>query len=118
MEEKSYLNYLPIALGAALVAFVISLVMRRQRKSGSFRDDPIGALKDRGEIVAGRAQEATEEALARLQATLDEIRDRMPEVSRKQLNKGRKNVNHRLADLSSQGQDRLKELRASGVFSR
>ncbi len=70
MEEKSYLTYLPIALGVALVAFVISLVMRRQRKPRSFREDPIGALKDRGEIVANKAQAVSEDTIERLMATV------------------------------------------------
>ena len=119
MEDRTYMKYLPVALvGILALAFGIAQLLRRQRKPRSFREDPIGALKDRSEMVAGKAQEATEEALARLQATLDDIRERLPEVNSKNLRRGRKEANKRIADLSSQAQDLVKELRANGVFSR
>jgi len=94
------------------------LLLRRPRKPRSFREDPVGALKDRSEIVAGKAQEATEEALARIQETIEEIRGRLPDVNRKQFDKRRKQVNQRLAVLSDQAQDLLKELRANSPLSR
>jgi hypothetical protein len=118
MNDRALMKYLPLALAAILAAFGVTQLLRRQRKPRSFREDPIGALKDRGEIFAGRAQDATEDALARLQATLDDIRDRLPDVNNKSFRRNRKEVNKRIADLSSQAQDLMKDLRANGVFSR
>jgi hypothetical protein len=118
MNERALMKYVPFALAAILAAFGISQLLRRQRRPRSFREDPIGALRDRSEIVAGKAQEATEEALARLQATLDDIRDRLPDVNSKSFRRSRKEMNKRIADISSQAQEILKDLRASGVFSR
>ena len=48
-------------------------------------------------------------------ATPDELRGRLPEVNRKQLNKRRKEINKRINDLSEQAQALLKELRASST---
>ena len=118
MDDRTYMKYLPLVFAGLLAAFGITQLLRRQRKPRSFREDPIGALKDRSEIVAGKAQEASEEALARLQATLDDIRDRLPDVNSKTVRRSRKEANKRIADLSSQAQDLVKELRANGVFSR
>ena len=118
MNDRSMLKYLPLALAVVLAVFGISRLLQRKRKPRSFREDPIGALKDRSEIVANKAQEASGEALARLQATLEEIRDRLPEVDKKGLRRGRKEVNSRIADLSSQAQGLVKELRSNGIFSR
>jgi hypothetical protein len=118
MNDRALMKYLPFGFAAIMVVFGITQLLRRQRKPRSFREDPIGALKDRGGIVAGKAQEASEEALARLQATLDDIRDRLPDVNSKNFRRSRKEVNKRIADLSSQAQDLVKDLRANGVFSR
>ena len=118
MNERGLSKYLPLAFAALCIALGVVQLLRRPRKPRSFREDPIGALKDHGEIVAGKAQEASEEALARLQTTLDEIRDRLPDVNRKTLQRNRKEFNKRIADVSSQAQDLLKELRANSVFSR
>jgi hypothetical protein len=118
MQREGYMKYLPLAFGAVLVAFGVSQLLRRQRKPRSFREDPIGALKDRSEIVAGRAQEATEEALARVQETLDEIRGRLPDTNRRRLEKRRKELNKRVSALGDQAQELLKELRANNVLSR
>ena len=63
---------------------------------------------------AGRGEDAIE----RLQATLEEIRDRLPEVDKKQLRRTQKDLNKRVADLNSQAQDLIKELRASSMFNR
>lgn len=117
MMERSFMKYLPVGVAALLV--ILGLVqMRRQRKPRSFREDPIGALKDRSEHFVDRAQEASDEALTRLQESLDEIRGRMPELNRKRMQKRRKEMNKRLAVLNDQAQDMLKELRSSSVFSR
>ena len=104
-EREDYMKYLPAALAAILLGFAAVLLLRRPRKPRSFREDPVGALKDRSEIVAGKAQEATEEALARIQETIEEIRGRLPDVNRKQLQKRRKELNQRLALLGDQAQD-------------
>ena len=117
-DDRGMFKYLPIALAVILGAFGIARLLQRQRKPRSFREDPIGALKDRGEIVAGKAQDASEEALARLQAALDDLRERLPEVNRKTVRRGRKEANRRIGDLASQAQDLVKELRTNGVFSR
>src|SRR5919109_1497791 len=109
-NERGMMKYLALAAAAILLVFGITQ-FRRQRKPRSFREDPIGALKDRSEIVATKAQGATEEALARLQESLDEIRSRLPEINRKRLEKRRKEFNHRLAVLGDQAQELLKELR-------
>jgi len=118
MNDRALMKYLPFVFAAILAAFGIAQLLRRQQKPRSFRVDPIGALRDRGEIVAGKAQEASEEALTRLQATLDDIRDRLPDMNSKSFRRNRKQVNKRIASLSSQAQDILKDLRANGVFSR
>ena len=118
MNDRSFMKYLPLVGAAALLAIGVAQLLNRQRKPRSFREDPIGALKDRSELVASRAQEATEEALARIQESLDEIRGRLPELNRKKLEKNRKVLNQRLADLSDQAQTLLKDLRANNVFSR
>jgi hypothetical protein len=118
-EREDYMKFLPAGLGAIVLGVAaVLLLLRRPRKPRSFREDPVGALKDRGEIVAGKAQEATEEALARIQETIEEIRGRLPDVNRKQFDKRRKQVNQRLAVLSDQAQDLLKELRANSPLSR
>lgn len=117
MTENNYMKFLPLVGLAALVAFAIAQ-LRRQRKPRSFRDDPIGALKDRSELIADRAQGATEDALARLQESLDEIRGRMPEMNRKRMDKRRKELNKRLTVLGDQAQDLLKDLRSNTMFSR
>jgi hypothetical protein len=118
MQEQSAFKMAPLAIAAALLAFGIALLLRRQRKPRSFRDDPLGALKDHSEIVASRAQEATGDALERLQESLDEIRDRLPEFNRRRFQKGRKELNGRVVELTSQAQDLLKELRANASFGR
>lgn len=117
-EREDYMKYLPGALAAIVLGIAAVLLLRRPRKPRSFREDPVGALKDRSEIVAGKAQEATEEALARIQDTIEEIRGRLPDVNRKQLQKRRKELNQRLAVLGDQAQDLLKELRANSSLSR
>ena len=117
-EREDYMKFLPAGLVALVLGVAAVLLLRRPRKPRSFREDPVGALKDRSEIVAGKAQEATEEALARIQETIEEIRGRLPDVNRKQFDKRRKQVNQRLAVLSDQAQDLLKELRAYSPLSR
>ncbi len=117
MDERGFMKYLPL-VGAAILLIVGIAQFTKRRKPRSFREDPIGALKDRSELVAGRAQEATEEAVARLQELIDEIRGRLPEFGRKQQDKYRKDLGHRLTTLSDQAQSLLKDLRANSVFSR
>ena len=117
-EREDYMKFLPAGLVAIVLGVAAVLLLRRPRKPRSFREDPIGALKDRSEIVAGKAQEATEEALARIQETIDEIHRRLPDLNRKQFDKRRKQLNQRLAALGEQLQDLLKELRANSVLSR
>ena len=117
-EREDYMKYLPAALGAIVIGLAAVVLLRRPRKPRSFRDDPMGALKDHSEIVAGKAQEATEEALARIQETLEEVRGRLPEVNRRQMRKRRKELNRRLAALSDQAQELLRELRANSTLSR
>jgi hypothetical protein len=116
-NERGTLKYLPLLAAAGLVILGI-LQLRRQRKPRSFRDDPIGALKDRGEILADRAHGATEDALAMLQESLDEIRGRLPELNRKRMDKRRKELNKRLGVLNTQAQALLKDFRSSSMFSR
>jgi hypothetical protein len=116
-NERGMLKYLPLLAAAGLVIFGI-LQFRRQRKPRSFREDPIGALRDRGGILADRAQDATEEALAMLQDSLDEIRGRLPELNRRRMNKRRKELNKRLGVLNTQAQALLKDVRSSNMFSR
>ena len=114
--ERSFMRFLP--LGAALLLLVVGIArLLQRRKPRSFRDDPIGALKDRSELIADRAQEATEEALARLQESLDEIRTRLPDFNRRRVNKRRRELNKRVAALNDQAQALLKELRSSSMFS-
>ena len=117
-EREDYMKFLPAGLVAIVLGVAAVLLLRRPRKPRSFREDPVGALKDRGEIVAGKAQEATEEALARIQETIEEIRGRLPDVNRKQFEKRRKQLNHQLAVLGDQAQELLKELRASSPLNR
>ncbi len=117
-DRESYMKFLPAGLVAIVLGVAAVLLLRRPHKPRSFREDPVGALKDRGEMVAGKAQEATEEALARIQETIEEIRGRLPEVNRKRFDKRRKQLNQRLAVLGDQAQDLLKELRASSPLSR
>jgi hypothetical protein len=117
-EREDYMKFLPAGLVAIVLGVAAILLLRRPRKPRSFREDPVGALKDRSEIVASKAQEATEEALARIQETIEEIRGRLPDVNRKQFDKRRKAVNQQLAVLSDQAQALLKELRAYSPLSR
>jgi hypothetical protein len=116
-NERGAMKYLPLLAAAGLILFGI-MQFRRQRKPRSFRDDPIGALKDRGEMLADRAQGATEDALAMLQESLDEIRGRLPELNRKRMDKRRKELNKRLGALNAQAQALLKDVRSSSMFSR
>jgi TolA-binding protein len=115
--DRGFMKYLPL-VGAAIVLLVGITQLRRRRKLRSFRDDPIGALKDRSEIFVDRAQEATEEALGRLQESLDELRGRLPELNRKRMQKRRKELNKRLATLNEQAQALLKDMRSTSLFSR
>ncbi|MFL5800147.1 MAG: hypothetical protein ACJ8CR_00085 [Roseiflexaceae bacterium] len=116
-NERSLTKYAPLLAAAALL--VVGLArLRQRRKPRSFREDPIGALKERGGMIADRAQGATEDALARLQESLDELRGRLPELNRKRMDKRRKEVNKRLAVLSDQAQALLKDVRSNSMFSR
>jgi hypothetical protein len=117
-DERGFMKYLPLVGAAILLVVGIAQFFAKRRKPRSFREDPIGALKDRSELVAERAHEASEEALARLQESIDEIRARMPEFSRKRVDKRRKEYANRLTALGDQAQTLLKELRANNVFSR
>jgi hypothetical protein len=118
-ERDDYMmKFLPAGVIALVLGVAAVLLLRRPRKPRSFREDPVGALKDRSEIVASKAQEATEEALARIQEAIEEIRGRLPDVNRKQFEKRRKQLNHQLAVLGDQAQELLKELRANSPLSR
>jgi hypothetical protein len=116
-NERGILKYIPLLAVAGLIVLGI-VQFRRQRKPRSFRDDPIGALKDRGEILADRAQGATEEALAMLQDSLDELRGRLPDLNRRRMDKRRKELNKRLGALNTQTQALLKDVRSGSMFSR
>ena len=117
MDERSFMKYLPVVgLVALLVVGIAQL--RRRRKPRSFREDPIGAIKERGELIANRAQDATEEALGRLQESLDELRGRLPDLNRKRMQKRRKELNKRLAVINAQAQELLKDVRSNSIFSR
>jgi len=116
-NSRGFMKYLPLFGVAALLILGIAQ-LRRRRKPRSFREDPIGALKDRGELIADRAQDATEEALGRLQESLDELRGRLPEINRKRLQKRRKDLDKRLAALNAQAQELLKDVRSNRIFSR
>lgn len=122
--EQDYKKFTPlVVLAFALAIFgVVQLLARRRKQPRSFREDPIGAIKDRGEIFAGRAQDATEDALMRLQESIDEIRGRLPEANRKRFDKRtakrRKVLNQRLIDLNDQALSLVRDLRASSVFNR
>jgi hypothetical protein len=119
MDERSLAKALPVLLAAGLIVYGISQ-LRKRRKPRSFREDPIGALKDRGEMLAGRAQSAGEDAIARLQESLDELRAYLPEVDQRQLKRTQKNVNKRFAEISDQAQALLDEVRSnsSQIFNR
>jgi hypothetical protein len=116
-NERGFMKYVPL-LAAVILLLVGVAQLRRRRKPRSFREDPIGALRDRGEMIADRAQGATEEALARLQESLDEVRGRLPEFNRKRMDKRRKELNKRLGMLNAQAQALLKDMRSSSMFSR
>ena len=116
-NERGYMKYVPL-LAAAILLIVGIAQLRRRRKPRSFREDPIGALRDRGEMLADRAQSATEEALSRLQESIDELRGRLPELNRKRTDKRRKELNKRLVALNTQAQALLKDVRSSSIFSR
>ncbi len=117
-ENHDYMKFLSVGLVAIVLGVAAVLLLRRPRKPRSFREHPVGALKDRSEIVAGKAHAVTEEALARIQETIEELRGRLPDVNRKQFEKRRKQLNQRLAVLGDQAQDLLKELRANSSLSR
>ena len=116
-EDQGFMKYLPFA-GLAVLLLVGIAQLRRRRKPRSFREDPIGAIKDRSEMIVDRAQDATEEALGRLQESLDELRGRLPELNRKRMQKRRKELNKRLAVLNAQAQDLLKDVRSTSIFNR
>jgi hypothetical protein len=117
MMERGFTRYLPLVAAVVLLGIGIAQ-LRQRRRMRSFREDPLGALKDRSELLADRAQGATEEALARIQESLDEIRGRLPEINRKRMDRRRKELNKRLIQLNEQIQELLKDLRATGIFSR
>jgi len=117
-QERSWATYLSVAGAALLLAGVAAALLRRERKPRSFREDPIGAIKDRSGLLAGRAQDASDELLTRLQESLDELRGRLPDVNRRKLEKRRSHLNHRLADLNSQVQALVKDLRGNSLFHR
>lgn len=121
MMERGYTRFLPLVFLAVLVGVVISQ-LRRRRRLRSFREDPIGALKDRSELVADKAQLATEEALTRIQDSLDELRGRLPELNRRKKERGierqRRELNKRLVGLNNQAQALVRDVRGSGVFNR
>ena len=117
MTERSFMKFLPMVAAFVLLGIGIAQ-LRQRRRPRSFREDPIGALRDRSELIADRAQGATEEALGRLQESLDEIRGRLPELNRRRMDKRRKELNKRLTLLGDQAQDLLKELRSNSMFSR
>jgi hypothetical protein len=48
MNDNGLTKYLALALAVALAAFGLTRLLQRKRKPRSFREDPIGALKDRG----------------------------------------------------------------------
>jgi TolA-binding protein len=115
--ERGFVKY--VLLGVAVLLAVAGVAqLRRRRKPRSFRDDPIGALKDRGELVANKAQMATDDALARMQETLDELRGRLPDMNRRQAERQRKDLNKRLTALNEQAQALLRDIRANTTFSR
>ena len=109
-ENEGYMKFLPAGLVAIVLGVAALLLLRRPRKPRSFREDPVGALKDRSEIVAGKAQEATEEALARIQETIEEIRGRLPDVNRKQFDKRRKQVNQSVSQRTMAARQIFREL--------
>ncbi|GAB4198996.1 MAG: hypothetical protein OHK0022_18850 [Roseiflexaceae bacterium] len=113
--ERGWAKYLPIVLVALLFGFGITQLLRRERKPRSFRKDPIGALKDRSELLADRAQDATEELAARLQSSLDELRDRLPDARTRKSQKRRATLNRRLHDLNGQVQALVKDLRGKAA---
>jgi hypothetical protein len=117
-NERGIIKFLPLLAATGGLAVLGITLLRRQRKPRSFRDDPIGALKDRGEMLADRAQGATEEALAMLQDSLDELRGRLPDMNRRRMGKRRKELNNRLDALNAQAQALLKDVRSSSLFSR
>lgn len=117
-QERSWATYLSIAGVVLLLAGAVVTLLRRERKPRSFREDPIGAIKDRSELLAGRAQDASEELLKRLQESLGELQGRLPDVNRRKLEKRRAHLNQRLLDLNGQVQALVKDLRGNSLFSR
>ena len=117
--EQGYKKFAPLALIAALLVFgVVRMLLARRKQPRSFREDPIGAFKDRSEIIAGRAQDATEEMAARMQESLEELRGRLPEFNRRRVSRRRSELNKRIAGLNEQIQALVKDLRANSTFSR
>lgn len=113
--ERGWAKYLPIVLVAVLFGLGFAQLLRRERKPRSFRRDPIGALKDRSELLTDRVHDVTEELAARLQSSLDELRDRLPDAHTRKPVTHREAFNQRLHDVNGQVQALLKELRSKAA---
>lgn len=119
--EQDLRKFAPLALMtliASLAAYGIVRLLTQRRRPRSFREDPIGAIKDHSELFAERAQDATEETIARMQESLDELRSRLPEINRRKVDKRRAELNGRLSVLNDQIQSMMQDVRNSNVFNR
>lgn len=117
MMERGWMKYASIAAVAALSILGV-LRLLKPRKPRSFREDPIGAIKDHSEIIAGKAHDTTEELFTRIQDSLNEVKGRLPEIDSRTVSKQRKQLEKKLTALNDQAQALVKETRKTGLFSR
>lgn len=106
-------KWLPVLAIVAGVVWMLILRKNRRRPMRSFREDPVGALKDRTLRLRLRASDAGEEALERIQEALEEMRERLPEMNGRRGRRKKKEIRSRLYSLSEQAQELVRELRAN-----
>ena len=109
--------YLVGAIGLTGIALLISQ-LNKTRKPRQFRDDPVGALKDQRDVVLDKAHAATDEAVANIQESLDELRGRLTDFNRQNKRRQQRKLNKQIDTLNKQMQRIMHDLRATALLER
>lgn len=109
--------YLIGAIGIAGIAVLIGQ-LTKTRKPRQFRDDPVGALKDHRDVVLDKAHSATDEAIANIQESLDELRGRLTDFNRQNKRRQQRKLNKQIDMLNKKMQRIVHDLRATASFER